>query len=50
MVMREEFERPGEKKFVFFPYGKRQWYSKKEEVTIMDAARALGIDLSSLCN
>lgn len=50
MVMREEFERANEKKFVFFPYGKRQWYPKKEEVTIMDAARALGIDLSSLCN
>ena len=49
MVMREEFERPGQVKVVFFPYGKRKWYPKEEGVSIIDAAKALGIDLSSLC-
>jgi uncharacterized 2Fe-2S/4Fe-4S cluster protein (DUF4445 family) len=46
--MREEIERPGEVKIVFFPYGKREWF-KKGKVSILDAAKTLGIDLSSLC-
>jgi uncharacterized 2Fe-2S/4Fe-4S cluster protein (DUF4445 family) len=46
--MREEIERPGEAKIVFFPYGKREWFAKGE-VSILDAAKSLGIDLSSLC-
>jgi len=46
--MREEIERPGEEKIVFFPYGKREWFPKGE-VNIHDAAKSLGIDLSSLC-
>lgn len=47
MTMREEVERPGQVKIVFFPYGKREWF--KKGITIFDAAKALGIDLSSLC-
>jgi uncharacterized 2Fe-2S/4Fe-4S cluster protein (DUF4445 family) len=46
--MREESERPGQVKIVFFPYGKREFFPKGE-VTVLDAAKALGIDLSSLC-
>ena len=45
--MREEIERVGQVKLVFFPYGKREWF--KKGVSILDAAKALGIDLSSLC-
>ncbi len=48
ILLREEAARPGEIKIVFFPYGKREWFLKGE-VSILDAARALGIDLSSLC-
>ena len=48
MAMREELERPGEVKIIFFPYGKREWFPKGE-VSVLDAARALGLDLSSLC-
>jgi len=47
MTMREEVERPGQVKIVFFPYGKREWF--KKGVSIFNAAKALGIDLSSLC-
>jgi uncharacterized 2Fe-2S/4Fe-4S cluster protein (DUF4445 family) len=46
--MREDTERPGEVKIVFFPYGKREWF-KKGKTSILDAAKTLGIDLSSLC-
>jgi uncharacterized 2Fe-2S/4Fe-4S cluster protein (DUF4445 family) len=48
-LIREEGERPGKVKIVFFPFGKREWFAKGE-VSVLDAARALGIDLSSLCN
>jgi len=44
---REEVERPGQVKIVFFPYGKREWF--RRGVSLFDAAKALGIDLSSLC-
>ncbi len=47
MTLREEVERPGHVKIVFFPYGIREWF--KKGVSIFDAAKALGIDLSSLC-
>jgi len=47
MTLREEVERPGQIKIVFFPYGKREWF--KKGTSIFDAAKALGIDLSSLC-
>jgi len=47
MTLREEVERPGQVKIVFFPYGIREWF--KKGVSIFDAAKALGIDLSSLC-
>ena len=47
MTLREEVERPGHAKMVFFPYGKREWF--KKGASIYDAAKALGIDLSSLC-
>jgi uncharacterized 2Fe-2S/4Fe-4S cluster protein (DUF4445 family) len=46
--MREDTERPGEVKIVFFPYGKREWF-KKGKASILEAAKTLGIDLSSLC-
>lgn len=46
--MREDVERPGYVKVVFLPYGKRQWV-KKGEVSIHNVARALGLDLTSLC-
>lgn len=48
MAVREELERPGQVKIIFHPYGKEAWFPKGE-VTVLDAARALGIDLSSLC-
>ena len=47
MTLREEVERLGQVKIVFFPYGKRAWF--KKGISIFDAAKALGIDLSSLC-
>ena len=47
-MIREETERPEQVKIVFFPYGKREWFSKGR-VSIFSAAKALGIDLSSLC-
>jgi len=47
MTMREEVKRPGQVKVVFFPYGKRAWFKKGRN--LFDAAKALGIDLSSLC-
>ncbi len=47
MTLREEVERPGQVKIVFFPYGIREWF--KKGVSIFDAAKTLGIDLSSLC-
>lgn len=46
--MREELERPGQAKVIFFPYGKREWFPKGE-ISVLEAAKALGIDLSSLC-
>jgi len=48
MATREELERPGQVKIIFFPYGKREWFAKGE-VTVLEAAQAQGIDLSSLC-
>jgi len=49
LATREELERPGQAKIIFFPYGKREWFAKGE-VSVLEAAQAQGIDLSSLCN
>ena len=48
LATREELERPGQVKIIFFPYGKREWFAKGE-VNVLEAALAEGIDLSSLC-
>ena len=48
MLMREKTELADKIKIVFFPYGKRGWFSKGK-ASIFTAAKNLGIDLSSLC-
>jgi len=48
LAIREENDRSGQVKIIFLPYGRREWFPKGE-VSVLDAARALGIDLSSLC-